>query len=430
MSNAYAGIDFGTTNTTAAVAGGGMAPHIVPIENNDVATPSAIFFEEKTGRVFFGRAAMQKYMNADPGRFMRSLKRVLGTNLMMTGTIINGRPWTFQDILGTFMENVKARLDAAAGQSIEHVVMGRPVHFRDNDPTGDALAEKELEQIAKKSGFKEVLFQYEPIAGALAHEQLLREEMLAAVIDIGGGTSDFSIIRLGGDRAGKADRKDDILANTGVRIGGNDFDKRLSLESFMQEFGKGVEYNSGTEKQPKLLPIPTTYFFDLSEWSHVNSLYTHKNINMVNKYWKWSGNNERLGRLVEVLEHELGHKVLAMVEDTKISLTDLETLDVLLNFLSSKTKIPVTRKEFERAIAPQAVKILDSVNECARLSGVKFTDVQLIVLTGGSTEIPYIRDTLCRLFPNAKVSSGEKLSSVGLGLAFDAIRRFEKNSGR
>jgi hypothetical chaperone protein len=416
-----AGIDFGTTNTTIAMAGDNSAPHIVPVESGKDEIPTAIFFEENTGKVYFGQTAQTKYMNGDEGRFMRSLKRVLGSNLMKTGTNVAGSQKKFQDIIGYFIKNLKDKLDAAAGENVENVVMGRPVHFRDNDADGDARAENELLQIAQKAGFKNVLFQFEPIAAAFAHEQKLATEQLAVVIDIGGGTSDFTIIRLGGNLINKSDRRDDILANTGVRIGGNDFDKQLSLKTFMPEFGKGTEYKS----YDKNLSVPTTQYFDLSEWSQVNSLYTYKNLNMVKRCFAFSLEPEKYGRLLDTIEKQLGHKVLAAVENTKIALTDKNELMVDLDFMSSRTQIPANRKDFEESIEANTLKIIDSVKECVKLSGVKPDAVQLIILTGGSTEIPYIRDTLCGLFPNAKVSGENKLSSVGLGLAFDAMRRFK-----
>jgi hypothetical chaperone protein len=322
------------------------------------------------------------------------------------------------------MGHLKMKLDAAAGQNTERVVMGRPVHFRDDDPGGDMRAEKELEEIAKQAGFKDVLFQYEPIAAAFAHERHLREERLAAVIDIGGGTSDFSIIRLGGTRAAKTDRKEDILANTGVRMGGNDFDKQLSLKTFMPEFGMDTEYNAGTAERPKILSVPAADFHDLSEWSRVNSLYNYKTLTAAKKYHSWSYSPEKYGRMVEVLEKQLGHKVLTVVEDAKIRLTDMDSIEAPLDFLSSRTEIHVARKEFEESIKGHIIKILDAVKECVKLAGVSSEKVQLTVLTGGSTEIPFVRETLCAVFPNAEISDDDRLSSVGLGLAFDAARRF------
>ena len=419
----FAGIDFGTTNTSAAISRGAAAC-LVRIDGENATIPSAIFFTEKDNLILFGRDAVNRYMDKEPGRFMRSLKRVLGTSLINSGTVVNGRPVAFQSILCAFIKNIKSKMDAAAGQSIEQVVMGRPVHFCENDSDGDARAEKELEQIAQCAGFKEVLFQYEPIAAAFAHERFLQHEQLAAVIDIGGGTSDFAIIRLGGDRAAMADRRDDILAASGVRVGGNDFDKQLSLRAFMPEFGMGTKYNAGTKDMPKMITVPTSHFFDLSEWSRINSIYEHKSMRLAQKHMACSAAPLQYGRLIEVLERQLGHKVLAAVEDAKISLSDADTTAAMLDFMSPKMEIPVNRKEFEQAVDNNMDKIIGSVKKCVNLANVSPNAVQLVILTGGSTEIPHVRDTLCGLFPNAKISDGDKLSSVGLGLAFDASRRF------
>lgn len=420
MKNLCAGIDFGTTNTTAAVVSSDMSAQLVPLEKDELTIPSTIFFEEKTGGVFFGRDAINRYMDYDEGRFMRSLKRVLGTSLMNDVTVIKGQNVSFEFIIGHFIKNIKSKLDNFIDQNIENVVMGRPVHFRDDDASGDAMAQKELEKITKSAGFKNVMFQYEPIAAAFAHEINLTEEQLAIVIDIGGGTSDFTVIRLGENLTNKLDRSDDILSNMGVRIGGNDFDKQLSLKTFMPEFGMGTTYDSNG----KILPIPNTHFFDLSEWSQVNSLYEHKNMNMVNGCLIYSHSPEKYGRLYEVMQKQLGHMVLSSVEDTKIKLSDNDKVEVSLDFMQSKPLISTSRSEFELSINIHTMKILNSIKECLRLATVNAKDIQLIVLTGGSTEIPYIRDTLCSVFPNAKVSNENKLSSVGLGLAYDASRRF------
>ncbi|MDR1696925.1 MAG: Hsp70 family protein, partial [Rickettsiales bacterium] len=268
------------------------------------------------------------------------------------------------------------------------------------------------------AGFHNVLFQYEPIAAAFAHERNLTSETLAAVIDIGGGTSDFSVIRLGGARMARPDRRDDILANTGVRIGGNDFDKQLSLKTFMPEFGMGTEYGID-----KILPIPAAMFFDLSEWSQVNSIYTYKNMDLADMYLATAQCPEKYSRFAEVQKRQQGHRVLSTVEDTKIELTARPHISVPLDFLSRAPEIRATRNEFEMGIEPLTNKILDSVRECVKMSGVRPGDIGLVILTGGSTEIPYIRENFCRLFPNARISADDKLSSVGLGLAYDAMRR-------
>ena len=415
-----AGIDFGTTNTTAAIAGSDGLPQIVPLAGHSI-IPTTMFFEKETNQFFWGDKANEKYINAEEGRFLRSLKRVLGTDLMKVGTLINSKNQSYQAIIGAFIKNVKSEIDAAAGHILENVVMGRPVHFRDGDSLGDKRAESELTEIAKIAGFKNVLFQYEPIAAAFAHERNLDAEQLAVVIDIGGGTSDFTILRLGPERIGRTDRSDDIMANTGIRIGGNDFDKQLSLDAFMPEFGMGTLYGVSN----KILPVPISHYFDMSEWSRVNSLYTYKEINLVQRTLMSAHSPDKYGRLLDVIEKQMGHRVLNSVEDAKISLSDKDTVNIKLDFLSGESDIFVTRAQFEKVIENQTIKILTSVHECINLASINPDAVGLIVLTGGSTMVPYIRNTLCNVFSNATVSDGDRMSSVGLGLALDAGRRFK-----
>ena len=419
-----AGIDFGTTNTTAAITGDGTKPKLIPIEGQDSEIPSAMFFEEKSSGVFFGRDAVTKYTDGEPGRFMRSLKRVLGTDLMKTGTVINGRPVKFQSIIGAFVKNVKDKLDAAAGCDVERVVMGRPVHFQGGDAESDRAAEKELEEIAREAGFKEVLFQFEPVAAAFAHERLLSAERLAAVIDIGGGTSDFTIIKLGGVHAKNMDRCGDILANTGVRVGGNDFDKQLSLAAFMPEFGMGTEFAAGLSDASRTMTVPSAPFFDLSEWSRVDSIYSYQSLNAIRRTYAESQSPEKYARLLEAAERQLGHRLLAAVEDVKIALSSAETTSAPLDFMRAAPEINIERTVFENSIAQQISKIRAAAMECVRAAGVRAMDVELIILTGGSSEIPHVENALCGVFPNAEISGTDKLSSVGLGLAFDALRCF------
>lgn len=426
MSNLSCGIDFGTTNTSAAITNGVSEPQLISLENDNVTIPTALFFAE-TGHVYFGREAMQRYMNGEKGRCMRSLKRVLGTNLMGIGTNVNGRLMKFENILSYFLKHVKAKIDKAANADITNVVIGRPVHFRDNDSYGDIQAQNELKRIAQAAGFKNIEFQYEPIAAAFAHEKLINSEKLACVVDIGGGTSDFTIIKIGKNLINKRDRNDDILASTGVRIGGNDFDKDLALKSFMPEFGFGT-LGGGKMKHDKVLPLPTSIYFALAEWSKINTLYVPKEINLAKKMLFAAQEPEKVKRLLEILQNEQGHTLLSAVEQTKIALTEKEKINITLNFLSDSPIIKTDKKSFEFSLQNDVKKISDSVQECLTQAQVKPEDIQLVILTGGSTEIPYIQEFMCSNFPNAELSQTNKLSSVGLGLAYDSMRYFNLNS--
>lgn len=412
------GIDFGTSNSTIAVSGRGLSPELVKLDNQKVTTPSTVFYKEDSLSPLFGEKANLAYMNGEQGRFMRSLKRVLGTDLMDNGTLVNDKLYNFSDILVAYIKHLKVQAEKFYEESLENLVMGRPVHFRDNDEKGDRKAESELHQIAKKIGFKNINFQFEPIAAAFAHENNLNQEILACVVDIGGGTSDFTIIRLGKNLQTKADRKDDILASSGVRVGGNDFDKDFSISSFMPEFGSRATY--GAQK----LPVPTSQYFDLAEWSKINSVYGYKNLKIVKEVLSQVDDVERYSRLLDILKHENGHRLLNDVENSKIILTDKPELEVTISYIAGNPTLKVTKKALEKSIKKDLEKISKSLLECLKIANVKADDIGLVILTGGSTEIPIVQDIMHIHFPQAQFSTENKMSSVGLGLAFDAKRIF------
>ncbi|WP_310590461.1 Hsp70 family protein [Dyadobacter sp. NIV53] len=313
---------------------------------------------------------------------------------------------------------MKAGADSEAGNEIENVVMGRPVHFVDNDPEADKRAQIELRSIALKLGYKNIDFQFEPIAAAFAHEVNISGEKLALVADLGGGTSDFTVIRLSNKYISKPDRSADILANTGVRIGGNDFDKDLSLAAIMPELGYKSTYGE------KNLEVPLRHYYDLSEWSKVNFLYTTKIISQTRQLLYESHDKNRFKRLLQVLEQETGHALLAVTEETKIALTDELTYNTPFDFIEDGLSAKVTRDQFDEAILPQIKKITNAAQQCLDEAGVLKDNIELVILTGGTTEVLSVQNEFRKLFPNAVLADENKLSSVGLGLAYDSQKKF------
>ena len=415
-----AGIDFGTTNSAVSVSDGGV-PHMVQITPGKDTIPSALFFDDNDKQVYMGYDAHQKYREPfSEGRFMRSLKRILGTSTMLTGTQIRGRYIKYEDIIGYFIRHLKEKLDETVGASVVDVVMGRPVHFRDNDTYGDIAAQNQLEQIARNVGFKNIGFQYEPIAAAFSHEQQLSSEHLAVVIDIGGGTSDFTVIRLGPKLAHKTDRTDDILANTGIRIGGNDFDRSFAIDKFMPLYGLGTLYHSGD----KILPVPNAPYIDLATWSFVNRAYTPQVLSLMRGIQINAQSPDKISRMMDILKNNLGHTNLDYVEYAKINLSHQDQVIQTLDFLSDCPSVTTNVSEFVNAISNDVSKIQLSMNDCLAAASVKNTDIDLVILTGGSTQIPYVSTIVRNTFPNAILSDSNKMASVGLGLAYDAMRRF------
>lgn len=337
---------------------------------------------------------------------------------MKQGTLVNGTAMNFSVIITAFLRHLKDQADARAGEPIDSVVIGRPVHFVDNDPQADIQAEAELRAIAQRIGFKHIEFQYEPIAAAFAHEAAVSGEKLALVADLGGGTSDFTIIKLSNRYTHKPDRSSDILANTGVRIGGNDFDKELSLAAILPEMGYRSTYG------PKNLEVPLKPFHDLAEWSKVNFLYTPKMLMQVRQYLHESYDKKRLGRLLSVLEHETGHLLLAAAEETKIALSTQEEYSAAFDFVEKDLRIPIKRNLFESSIADDVDQIMNSVKACLQDAAVQSDAIDLVILTGGSTEVQSVQLAFRQLFAQASVADQNKLSSVGLGLGYDSQRKF------
>src|ERR1700682_5906800 len=194
------GLDFGTSNTTLGTIFG-REPVLTALEAGQTTIPSAIFYEVD-GAVLIGRRAIEAYVEGAPGRLMRSLKSVLGTSLIDETTRLGRERVSFRDVIAYYLGAVKRRAEQATGRELRDVVHGRPVHFVDNSDDADRKAEQTLREIAREGGFEGVTFQFEPIAAALDYERQIANEEVALIADIGGGTSDFSIVRLGPQRHG------------------------------------------------------------------------------------------------------------------------------------------------------------------------------------------------------------------------------------
>ncbi len=418
----FCGIDFGTTNSAVSVMKNNVSK-LIKFGNKDT-IPTALFFPEDGEKILYGDSAVNEYINGNQGRFMRSVKRILGTDLMDVKTNINGKLVGYEDIIYSFIKYLKETTECETQRNVENLVMGRPVHFQDFAPEMDDKAESILRNVARRVGFKNVSFLYEPLAAAYSHEIALESEKLACVVDIGGGTSDFSIVRIGGSKRREKSRRADILANDGMRIGGNDFDYDLSVSCFMPEFGYGTQLKPDTYTG-RILPIPLFPYIMLSQWSSINSLYTYKEQKNVEQIYKRAAEPRKVANLYETVQKELGHKLLDNIEKSKIALTEQKEIKNQIEFLTAKPVINIKAKDFECSIMQDADKIKKVLQNCVKQAGVASAQISLVILTGGSTAIPYIRNLFTDTFPDAQVSEEHKLSSVASGLVYEAERLYK-----
>ena len=417
MASQFLGIDFGTSNSTIAVSDA-LGARLVAIEGGQSTAPSAIFFPFDDGNALFGRAAMEAYVGGEHGRLMRALKSILGTSLIHEKTRIGRRSISFADVLGAFFTFLKERAEAHSRQGVDRVVLGRPVRFVDGDDAADAAAERALEAVARECGFREVAFQYEPIAAALDYEQRVSREEIALIVDIGGGTSDFSLVRVSPERAAKTDRKDDVLANTGVHIGGTDFDRLLSLAQVMPHFGYGT-WTLDRKRQ-----LPSRYFHDLATWQFINWLYTGKVMSELKQIRFEAERRDLVDRFIRLVEERRGHSLALAVERVKIELTSGVSASIDMAPFGESAPVVVERADFDAAIGQAVRRVVGAVRELLTAAAVEPDIVDHIFITGGSSSVPLLRSAVISLFPAAEIVTGDLFGSVGVGLALDARRKF------
>ena len=392
------GLDFGTSNSAIGVARDGTAT-LAPIEAGSTLMPSAVFFDyESKGRVLFGNEAVAAYVGQTEGRLMRALKSILGSPLIDEETSLGGRKVALREVVEIFVRHLKHKAEAFAGREITTVVHGRPVRFVDDDDRADARAEAVLEAIARRAGFRDVAFVYEPIAAAHHYEQTVQGEELVLIADIGGGTSDFSIIRVGPQRRGRvdrgpADRNRDVLATAGVRVGGTDFDTALSLAAVMPLLG------FGTELVEKNLPMPNAPYHELATWATINFAYTYRNERALAELVSLACEPGKVKRLLSVVRRRLGHRLAFAVEDAKIALSAEERSLVPLAFLEACLAITATRVDFDRAIEARIDRLYKAARDCIAAAGLRPAAIETIFLTGGSGRVPAVRAAIGRAPP-------------------------------
>lgn len=411
------GIDFGTSNTSVGYLQDGE-PVLVPFGEAGRTVPSAIFYSTESNLVSFGKQAVMHYTEEVEGRLLRSLKSILGSSLMSEKTTIRNRRVAFSAIIQDFFGFLRASLAEQGQSQVSHIVLGRPVHFVDDDPVLDRLAEQQLREIALQAGFTHVEFQYEPVAAALNYERTLVDEQLALIVDIGGGTADFSIIRLSPDRHRCADRAADILSNVGIHLGGTDLDRLLSLDVVMPLLGMGTRVK-GTSRL-----LPNSIYFDLATWHRIPLLYNPPIAQKIRQMQLEAEHRSRVQLLLEIIEQRRGHALARRVEQSKIGLTDQQQVHCRLAGLSAGLDTVITRDEFEKTIDPVVDSLVACVRQGLRDARLVTGDITRVFYTGGTAAVPLLQHRFGELFDGARHVRGDAFGSVGLGLTIDAARRF------
>ena len=434
-------VDFGTSNSAVAVpvpfeaagnAGGAAGLRLVQLEGGHPTMPTAVFYRAETpaheleAERLYGRAALAAYVEGQDGRLMRSMKSILGSSLLDQRTDIGaGRAVRYRDVVTAYLQHLKALAETAAGQPLTRVVMGRPVFFVDDDPARDSQAQEALATAALQLGFTEVVFQYEPIAAALDFEARLPDtaaEQTVLVADIGGGTSDFSVVRVGPQRRTQAERRHDVLANHGLHVAGTDFDRHVELAAILPLLG----YRSlrPAKAGATAREVPSGVYFDLATWHLINTVYAPGRVAELRGMKSWYAKPEHHLRLMATVEERLGHALATAAEQAKIDVAQHGQAHIDLHALERGLASNLAPEQAAQALEADLARIVAAATETVRRAGLAPSAIDVLFFTGGSTGLQSLVDRIAACFAGAQQVRGDRFASVAQGLGLHAQRVF------
>ena len=365
-------------------------------------------------QLLVGRAATARYLAApEEGYYLKSPKSFLGATGLSESQI-----QLFRDIVAAMMVTIKQRAEQTLGCEIREAVLGQPVNFQGlGGEESNRQARAILSDAAKLAGFQNVAFQYEPIAAGLEYEASLQQPQNVLVLDIGGGTTDCSVLRMGPDRANLLDRDADLLGHTGQRIGGNDFDIRLAVAELMPWCGMGSCNKRG-------LPMPSKLFWDAMAINDVQAqgrFFAPETARLLRQLMLDAREPESLARLAWVREHKQTHHLVWEAEQAKIQMTDEAQFSRFINLLDEQCEAPFSRERFAAVSAPLLEKIGELADEALRQAQLT---PDVIFVTGGIARSPVIQQWLRQRYVASPIVMGDHFGSVIAGLARWADRCF------
>ncbi|MEZ8142929.1 molecular chaperone [Enterovibrio sp. FF113] len=448
----FIGFDYGTANCSVAVIENGV-PRLLPLEGDSPFIPStlcaptreavseylwrhfsikpndpvgeqllrrAVAFNREEGidiepgDLRFGRSALATYLE-DPEEvyYVKSPKSFLGATGLRDVQVS-----FFEDLVCAMMANIKQQAEANLQDDILQAVIGRPVNFQGSGgEKANQQAESILTAAAKRAGFKDVLFQFEPVAAGLEYESTLRQDSTVLVVDIGGGTTDCSLIQMGPSWRNQEDRHASLLGHSGCRVGGNDLDIHLAFDQLMPLFGKGSTLQRGID-------MPVTQFWNPIAINNVvaqSDFYASANRKVLEQLMRDASEPEKIARLINVHRETLGYQIVRGAEEAKILLSEQPTTQVTLPMVGEQLNVDINTEQLADAIVKPVTKITELVTEALAQAQIK---PDAIFMTGGSARSPILRALLETTLPGVPIVAGDYFGSVTSGLARHAAARF------
>jgi hypothetical chaperone protein len=411
-------LDFGTSNSLLTAANEERTFPPVPLDpraQDPIILRSVLYFPNAK-RCYYGEEALRRYAeNGLDGRLLRSIKKHLPSR-SFHGTWIDDRPMRIEDLVAAILREMRVRADTYFGTEVDRVVLGRPARFCD-DPIDDRFAERRLEDAAKKAGFTEVHFLPEPIAAAREFGVGAGDERVVLVADFGGGTSDFTVMRVGPRRFVPSD----VLAIGGVAVAGDALDASIMRHHVARHFGADVTYK--VPLGSNVLRMPKPIMEHLCSPANLSVLRRHDVAEFLRNVRSWSvgpDDRQKLDQLGVLVDDALGFSVFEAIENGKRRLSEAGATEVAFAYPSIDFHERVTRDQFEAASERETSTILRCLDETLAAAGVAARDVEHVCCTGGTARVPRIAAEMRRRFGEGRVRDFKSFTSVALGLAVHA----------
>jgi hypothetical chaperone protein len=424
-----AGIDFGTTNSSVALVTGNSTVELTSFtfaESETLSSRSVLYFEQvkapggiKRTHGLSGPAAIERYLESDEkGRLIQSLKSHL-TSRALTGTEVFGRRHRLEELISRILSDLRKHAEKQFGSPIRSIVVGKPVRFVGSESDeDDDFAVARLREAFQIAGFEHVDFELEPVAAAYSYESTLDHDELILIGDFGGGTSDFSLLRVGPETRKHGHGKRDMLGYSGIGLAGDAFDARIVRKLVSPALGS----NSEARSLNKILPaVPAWIYANLERWHYLSFLRTNNVREILKSARIRALEPEKIEALIAIVDQDLGYQLHQAVQRLKFALSQHESAEFRFHDGGLELRIPVTRREFESWIADDLKSIEEAVDSLLRNSKIHPRDVDRVFLTGGSSFVPAVRQIFTRRFGNDRIRGGHEFTSVAHGLALRAI---------
>ena len=408
------GIDFGTTNSVLSIFDRSTKQIV-----ETISVPSILYFpinqsSEDDLNYQVGEKAIESYLAENMrGRFMKSIKQILPVSSFLN-TRIGNNLYSASDLVSFILIDLKKAADKIIGYTCETAIIGRPVFFDDLNKGKDDLAQKRLLEAAEIAGFTSIRFQFEPISAAFAYEKTIQKKERVLVADLGGGTTDFTLIELDPTKSTSANRRDDILATGGIYIGGDNFDSSFMWEKGTPYFGRGVQYES---MPGKMVDLPTSFFQNICSWKEMNFFNGQKVKNSLNQYFIYTKRNPIFKNLITLIDNNLGFSVFKEIEKVKIQLTENELTNFEFSKLDIKIKEAISKEVYAEIIQDDVNSIERYLNKFLKSNAIDSSQIDSLFLTGGTSLAPSVKQIFEQKFPTTPIHSGDNFISVANGLA-------------